>query len=137
MHAVVHRLVIEEACPNSRQDDRSRKDAAGDRVKQSVQDRRNDDPIRRMHQDFGWISRRCVMSEMRSIHNVSQSGVLQWKVHVEEKSVHAVFDQRPAQEPNDEKPQKLSPVMQWFGSEREAENNNGEYGENPEGAKTI
>ena len=39
--------------------------------------------------------------------------------------------------PTTKKPQQVSPVMQWFGSEREAENDNGEYGENPEGAKTI
>jgi len=137
MHSVVNALVVKKACPNSHKDAWRWEDAAGYRVKQPVHNRRDNDPIRRMHQDFGGISRRRVMPEVGAIHDFPHLGALEWEVYMKEESVHAVLDQGPGEEADDEKPQQVCPVARRFGPERKAKKNESEDREYPEGAKTI
>lgn len=77
------------------------------------------------------------MRDVGCIHRITQAVIPNHDRNVKHKSMEAVLDKRPSEQPDREKPKQVSIRSLRFGAERDVEEKHSKQGEHPEGAKSY
>src|SRR2546425_13377218 len=95
VHAIVNGLVVKKSRPRSHNDAGGGKRAAECGEEKQVENTGYDQTVSRTHEQPVRIARRCVMREMRRIHNLAQARIAQRQLNVKHETVQSILQQRP------------------------------------------